>query len=133
MAISGGLADTGTKMAGGQAMGSGAKVQNGRGDVTRQRETDQTSDEEDRCGADELRLDGSVQHFSDGLDMRANHQHIMCAGRTGGSGGGEPGAMRRHEAGFVGLQGGLRNSVDLRLRWLRQNLLPLVVKKVCLP
>src|ERR1700683_457386 len=131
--ISGGLADARTEMAGGQAMSSGAKVQNGRRDITRQPETDETGDEEDRCSANELRLNGSAEYFSDGLDMRADHQHVMCTGRTRGPGGGEPGAVRRHEASFVGLQGGLSNRVDLRWRRLRQNLFALVVKQICLP
>src|ERR1700721_4563897 len=126
MTVSGGLADTRTEMAGGQAMRGGAKVQNGSRDVTRQPETDQTGDEENRCGANELRLDGSVQYFSDGLDMRANHQHVMCSGRTRGPGGGEPGAMRRHEASFVGLQSGLGNRGDLRWRRRGQNLFAVV-------
>lgn len=123
-------ADARGEIACGEAVGCGADMADGSGDVASEPETDESGDEEDDGGANELGFQWSAQGIGSGFDGGAHYQDVAAAGGADGSAGDKFRAPGDDDLGFVGLQRGLGERFGFGRGGLREDFLAFVVEEV---
>ena len=123
-------ADASAQMPCGEAMSGRSNMTNGGGDVAGEPEANESCDEKDHRGADELSFQWSAESVGGGLDGGSHDQNVAAAGGADGSSGYEFFAMGDEDLGVVGLQGGLGESFGFGRRGLREDFLAFVIEEV---
>ena len=129
-AICGAAADARAEIACGETMGGGADMADGSSNVACEPEADESGDEEDDGGADELGFQGGAQSIGGGLDGGAHDHDVAAAGGADGSAGDKFRAVGYDDLSVVSLKRGLREGFGFGRGRLREDFLAFVVEEV---
>jgi hypothetical protein len=129
-AVCGAAADASGEIACGQAVGSGADMADGSGDVASEPEADKSSDEKDDGGANELGFQRSAQSVGSGFDGGTHYQDVAAAGGADSSAGDRFCAMDYEDFSVVSLQGALGEGFGFARGRLREDFLTFVVEEI---